>query len=104
MSEPFSVHDQPDYQRVYDDDGTVEIRRGDLQALLDLAAGSMDFGSGFWDEEQTEVARKIAALLDVDPADVTPRNMCCKYVFAGEHQWAELENGKQWCPRCGTVT
>jgi hypothetical protein len=47
----YSVHNEPDFARVYDDDEQVLVRRGDLQALLNLATGSMDFGSGFWDHE-----------------------------------------------------
>lgn len=90
MSEPkaFSVHDQPDYERVYDEDEMIEVRRGDLRALLDLATSSMDFGSGFWDEEQTEIARKIAGVLDVDPQLVTPYNFACKY--NGKHHWQHI--------------
>src|SRR4051812_43093780 len=92
----FSVHDQPDFERVYDDDETIEVRRGDIQALLDLATGSMDFGSGFWDEEQVEIVRKIAAVLGVDPMLVTPSNFTCKY--SGTHRWAEIEpeNQARW--------
>lgn len=86
----FSVHNQPDFERVYDEDDTIEVRRGDLRALLDLATGSMDFGSGFWDEEQAEIARKIAGVLDVDPVLVTPPNMVCKY--KGEHVWQDVSN------------
>ena len=75
----FSVHDQPDFVRVYDEDETVLVRVGDLRALLDTATMSLDFGSGFWDEEQTEVARKIARTLGIDPSVVTPPNMKGKY-------------------------
>lgn len=104
MADMFSVHDQPDFERVYDEDETVDVRRGDLRALLDLATGSMDFGSGMWDEEQTEIARKTATTLGVDPALVTPMNMACKY--GEEHRWhlkawpsAPLT---EYCMRCGT--
>lgn len=91
--EIFRVADQPGYERVYDEDETIEVRRGDLRALLDLATGSMDFGSGFWDEEQTEIARKIADVLGVDPVLVTPSNFVCKY--RGEHQWRDIPASQQ---------
>ena len=48
-------------------------------ALLDLAVGSLDFGSGFWDNEQTEVARKCAVVVGLDPATVTPANFIATY-------------------------
>lgn len=81
----YSVHDEPDFARVYDEDAEVAVRRGDLRALLDLATGSMDFGSGFWDNEQVEVARKIAVVLDIDPDVVTPSRFVCQY--RGRHEW-----------------
>jgi hypothetical protein len=70
----FSVHDQPDFERVYDEDEMIQVRKGDLRALLDLATGSMDFGSGFWNNEDVECARTIARLLDVRMCAVTPSN------------------------------
>lgn len=105
----FSVHDQPDFARVYDEDDLIQIRRGDLRALLDLATGSMDFGSGFWDEEQTEIARKAATVLGVDPSLVTPHNFACKYT--GAHEWAPVpstsslaRNGvKRRCLLCNAI-
>lgn len=80
-----SVHDEPDFARVYDEDEILVIRKGDLRALLDLATGSLDFGSGFWDEEQTEIAWKAADLLDVEREKVTPRNMY--RLLPHRHDW-----------------
>jgi hypothetical protein len=109
QNEPFSVHNQPDFERVYDDDQMIEVRRGDLQALLDLATGSMDFGSGFWDEEQVEIARKTAALLDIDMMLVTPSNFTYQYgcKAKGQHQWDAVawtasagHNIRWYCRRC----
>ncbi len=105
MSEPFSVHDQEGFERVYDDDEEITIRRGDLQALLDLATGSMDFGSGFWDNEQVEIARKIAGVLSIDPVIVTPSNFTYQYVckVKGQHLWEPIKTwaGMNWyCQRC----
>lgn len=88
----YSVHDEPDYERTYDEDDTVTIRRGDLRALLDVATGSMDFGSGFLDNEQVEVLRKVADMLGVEPTLVTPSNFVCQY--KGSHAWS----GKPYTP------
>jgi hypothetical protein len=85
----FNVEDQEGYVREYDEDELIQIRKGDLRALLDVATGSMDFGSGFWTEEQTEVARRTARILGIDPVTVTPSNMTCTY--AGEHRWTKWE-------------
>lgn len=103
----FSVHDQPDFERTYTEDDLLEIRRGDLRALLDLATGSMDFASGFWDNEQTEIARNTATVLGIDPNTVTPRNMLCTY-NPHEWEWADLNRwaidypdaGYWRCRRC----
>lgn len=86
-TEAYSVHDEPDFARTYDEDDMIEVRRGDLRALLDLATGSMDFGSGFWDNEQTEIARKIAVVLGIDPMIVTPSPFTAQYLGDHVHTW-----------------
>ena len=50
----------------------IEIERETLQVIFDLAVNSLDFGSGFWDSDETIVARKVARLLGVDPMLATP--------------------------------
>ena len=92
----FSVHDEPDFERTYDEDEIISIRKGDLRALLDLATGSMDFGSGFWDNEQVEIARKTAVMLDIDPMLVTPSNFVHAYGHAA-HQWVKQRWGAHEC-------
>lgn len=58
----------------------VLVPRQTLQALLDLAVHSLDFGSGFWDQEDVDVAREVATLLgDVCPNACTPTDMLSKY-------------------------
>ena len=97
----YSVHDEPEFVRVYDEDDMVTIRRGDLRALLDLSTMSMDFGSGFLDEEQVEVLHAAAAVLGVDKITVTPSNFVCKY--SGKHQMRWVPAGfvrKVGCWRC----
>jgi hypothetical protein len=62
------------------DPTTVTVLRTQLRALLDLAVGSLNFGSGFWDQEDVDVARAIAAGLgDVCPNACTPDDMISKY-------------------------
>lgn len=85
-------------------DEQITIRRVDLQALLDLATSSEDFESGFWDDEQVEMARKIAGLLGVDPILATPTNFKFQYVcqVKQEHQWVAMELG--YGPSCWLCT
>ena len=75
----YSVEGEDGFARVYEEDETVTIRKGDLRALLDVATGSMDFGSGFLDNEQVEVLRRLAPFLGIDPDVVTPPNFKCAY-------------------------
>jgi hypothetical protein len=53
----------------------VLVPRDALQAVLDLAINSMDFGSGFWDHEECDAARRIAVLLGVSPWVATPDSL-----------------------------
>lgn len=87
-----------DFAAVYREDEDVVIRKGDLRALLDLATGSLDFGSGFWDEEQAGCARRIAALLNVAPEAVTPLNLLCH--FEGHKQGHALIDQISHLDRC----
>jgi hypothetical protein len=52
----------------------VTIPREDLMAFFDLAVNSMDFGSGFWEESDIHVARRVAVVIGVDPMEATPFN------------------------------
>lgn len=105
-TEPFVVTDQPDYERTYDEDEVVSIRKGDLRAIMDVGTMSMDFGSGFLDNEQVEALRKGAVILGIDPMTVTPSNFTCTYSTTS-HDWRLSEYGgrKSWrCSRCGEYT
>ncbi len=110
MTNEYSVHDEDGYARTYDEDEVVSIRKGDLRAIMDVGTMSMDFGSGFLDNEQVEALRKGAGLLGIDPITVTPSNFTCQY--KPPHQWKESsyigsrnEARRCWrCVRCGTTT
>lgn len=75
----YSVHDEEGFAAVYETEGEVSIDKSVLRALLDLATGSADFASCFWDNEQVEIARKVATILGIPPVDVTPSNFKCQY-------------------------
>ena len=81
----------------------ISIDRELLQHVFDIAVHSMDFGSGFLDDEEVSALREIADLLDVDPDAATLSNYKCKY--RGWHYWeSDLPRGKpqerDWCRDC----
>jgi hypothetical protein len=51
----------------------------DIRILFDTAVGSMDFSSGFLDNEEVEVLRKVAVYLGRDPKEATPSNFLETY-------------------------
>ena len=57
----------------------VMLPKAAVQALLDIAVSSMDFGSGFWEQDETDAARYIAKQLGVDPLEATPPDMRKNY-------------------------
>lgn len=62
----------------------IEVDRTTLQIVFDAAVGSLDFSSGFLDDEEVAGLRAIAVLLGVDPMVATPLNFKCKY--DGKHE------------------
>jgi hypothetical protein len=62
----------------------AEVADEVLRALFDIAVSSMDFGSGFLDDEEVARLREVAELLGVDPMAATPENFRCKY--RGHHE------------------
>lgn len=68
----------------------------DVRALLHMIATSMDFGSGFLDTEEVVVLRRVAHLVGMDPAAVTPRNM--PHAFVPREHLPEPES--EPCARC----
>lgn len=118
MTDEYNVLDEDDYSRTYDEDEVVSIRKGDLRAIMDVGTMSMDFGSGFLDNEQVQALRKGAEILGIDPLVVTPSNFTCQY--NPPHQWKEStyyyatrpptsraarQPRRSWrCVRCGSHT
>lgn len=98
---------------IKDDDSRIEVPRQTLQILLDTAINSMDFGSGFLCDEEVQVLRAVAALLDVDPIVATPDNYKCRFQdhawddgwqenpdFPGAEQPAYIKGGPRHCSYC----
>jgi hypothetical protein len=85
----------------------IPVERGNLQTLFDIIVASLDFGSGFLDQEQTEILRRTAEQLGVDPMEATPSEYrrsfphafddrrsarCCYYCGCGPAVgWHEVE-------------
>jgi hypothetical protein len=108
----------------------AEIDDQVLRALFDVAVSSMDFGSGFLDDEEVVSLRRAAEIIGVDPMAATPDNFKCKYrqhhaamayldisMFTAwvdgrkKNAYDRLEDGRlamdrcrrigMWCPDCG---
>lgn len=78
---------------------TVTVDRVLLQICFDVAVNSMDFGSGFLDDEEVLGLRAIAAYLGVDPMLATPDNFRCKYL--GKHEAYDTKGvGALTCRYC----
>lgn len=78
-----------------------------LQITFDSAVHSMDFGSGFLDDEEVVALRAVAELLGVDPKHATPSNFYEKYECSVRgHDWRQHSHWKTkepfWaCRGCG---
>lgn len=60
----------------------TDIPTEDLRALFDIAVGSLNFTSGFLDSEETEVLRRVAVAIGVDPMVGTPSEFATQYPHA----------------------
>lgn len=79
----------------------ITLPKEQLQALFDLAVESVNFGSGFWDTDETNTARAIAEILGIDPMEATPFAFATQYPhgYVPKKWWrkgAEVEVCK-WC-------
>lgn len=52
--------------------GMVLMPRGNVQEMLDIITGSLDYGSDFLDQEQIETLRSVAEMLGLNPMAATP--------------------------------
>lgn len=96
------------------DDELISVPKSVLQAVLDSAVGSMDYGSGFLDEEEVSALRDVAVLLGVDPWTVTPSNVACAARFGVGHKMKKMAAndwrrrsypGAEWvCSACGVTS
>lgn len=76
---------------------TVAVPLETALAVFDIAVGSMDFGSGFLDKEETDALRAYAELLGIDPMRGTSYNQ--KHNYCTEHDWEDW--GTKRCKICG---
>lgn len=70
--------DNPDLDAIAGGE-TVTVRRAALACLFDLAVGSLNFGSGFWDHADTLAGREIAEALGVCPRVATPSSQSANF-------------------------
>lgn len=81
-------------------DETIAVPREELRALFDVAVNSKDFGSGFWDTDDTNAARRIAVALGVDPMEATPSEFRRQYKHTFDpyvHPRAGATDTCRWC-------
>lgn len=72
----------------------------DLQVLFDVAVGSLDFASGFLDNDEVRALRRVAKVLGVDPLKATPSNFCAEALDC-EHDWEVAD--RHWRVNPGVV-
>lgn len=86
-----------------DETGMVLMPRGNVQEMLDIIVGSLDYGSGFLDQEQIEILRAVAEMLGLDPMVATPSEYAKSYPHAFK-AWISSVNGPMTtCAKCSAV-
>ena len=75
---------------------SVTIDREVLQKTFDTAVNSMDFGSGFLDDDEVTALRACAEVLGVDPMVATPQNFLCKYRESGHRWYVPFGETSEW--------
>lgn len=63
----------------------MRVKRAHVEAVFDIAISSLDWGSGFLDNEEVDHLRALAVALDRNPADATPPEHRARYCTG--HQW-----------------
>jgi len=75
----------------------IKLSKDDLQILFDVAVNSLDFSSGFLDNEEVEALRSVAKVLGVNPMIATPTNFHEQYT----HGFEATLPGLKSCYYCG---
>lgn len=78
------------------DDRKIAIDPDLLKNLFDLAVNSLNFGSGFWDHDDTIAARNVARLLGIDPMVGTPHKHKPNFL----HPFVPRGKGDLYCLTC----
>ena len=76
-----------DYGKLFQPPSSITIARSTLQVVFDTAVGSMDFGSGFLDNEEVSALRACATALGVCPCKATPSNHVANYYGRERHPY-----------------
>lgn len=77
----------------------ITIEKRLVQCMFDLAVGSLNFGSGWWDTEDVEAAREVAVTLGVDPQKEVPDLHFDKYGHVREYD----RNSDNLCGVCAAA-
>lgn len=70
------------------------------KVVFDVAVNSMDFGSGFLDNEEVEALRAAAVDLGVDPMEATPHGFKAEYCPGHEPVEHKARAGYRSLVRC----
>jgi hypothetical protein len=72
--------------------------REHIKVVFDTAVGSLDFGSGFLDDDEVKSLRWVAKWLGVEPIRATPANFVEKYYteVRGSVTWSKPADKGDW--------
>lgn len=73
--------------------GEITLPMDEARKVFDTAINSMDFGSGFLDNDEVEALRKFAVRIGINPMHATPSNFWSQYIADHQH---EFVSGKRW--------
>ena len=62
----------------------------------------MNFGSGFLENDDVDVLRRLAVKLDLDPWDATPEDFRRNYPHDFRESWVPHWRKLEWCDFCRT--
>ena len=70
------------------------------KVVFDVATNSLDFGSGFLDDEEVKALRAAAVDLGVDPMEATPHGFRAKYCPGHQPKTHVAPAGVRTITRC----